>query len=69
MLIVLKRLFLLKTEGGATVKKYMMYLFITGNGLAEEASWISCWGEWEITWSSKPKPEDSVSCETEERLC
>lgn len=45
-----------------------MYLLITGNGLAKEASEVSCRGKWEINWSSKPKTEDSVSCETQERL-
>lgn len=42
MLIVLKKLFLLKREGGATVTRYTMYLLITGSGLAEEASQLSC---------------------------
>lgn len=45
-----------------------MYLLIAGNGLAEEAGEVSCGGKWEADWSSKPKAEDSVSCETEERL-
>lgn len=45
------------------------YYLISGDGLSKEASRFTHFGEWEASRPSKPKPEDSVSCETEKREC